>query len=499
MTYSEMIALLPEKDSPVETVGRGFFSVLTADADKKKLLEFLLAEKRYEQLFRLMYCGHLNANDSRANLGADYLAVTGENSTIHMRYFDRFVQLCDLYGIDTAKTLSFFTAAMSAGKTSMLRVWRAPSEQYIIKTVRNDYEKAWRYFRENDPDFRLTSVLLQVDKERTLHDLVQLAVYGKGVNKVALRSFLRGYKTEVCKLLFSMYASLKKTDHRVNAVRLLTLFKNDAEVTAFLRTIEETETAQSVRKLLAVHVSQKTAEVKTADRKQIVRFFYDAMVRGTAFTVQRFTDELIQPPFVEIAETLLFSVYESDRLQNIVVVETGKVHDIENLETILTSECTVKVLHPVELTSKTEFLKRLNVYQPFAQIRRKVYVPSEEDKQRGGCFGVAGTVSNVTDFTANMRKFGFRALGRDGDNACAQVGISRDGILCALHIAPIDFSDIASGSVQARCVRFYNEQDVIRLGGKRFIEGVTPLAPDRIEARAFSEFMYSIYELLGCQ
>ncbi len=93
MTYSEMIALLPEKDSPVETVGRGFFSVLTADADKKKLLEFLLAEKRYEQLFRLMYCGHLNANDSRANLGADYLAVTGENSTIHMRYFDRFVQL----------------------------------------------------------------------------------------------------------------------------------------------------------------------------------------------------------------------------------------------------------------------------------------------------------------------------------------------------------------------------------------------------------------------
>lgn len=497
MTYAQMISLLPDADSSVEVVGREFFSGCAAAEDKKKLLEFLLDDKRYGQLFRLIYCACINGNFDTKNIGADYVAVTGGKSTINTRYFSLFVQTAMDCGINESKFVPMLFLAATADKNDILYAWQTSSMRYLTGLARADYDKAWEYLRKNDAEFKLVSILLAVDRDRALRDLAELAVFGKGVNKVALRKFLRDHKDEVFDYVRPIYSTLKN-DNRVAAVRLLLLYKNADDVQSFLREIAETESSQSVRKLLGGRAVRNLSIGDNPDRRQVIKFFYDAMLFGTSFTSERFLREIIMPPFAEIADSLFFGVYRDGRLDNIIIVDEERVLDIENTPCIPPDDCEIRVLHPVELTNKTEFLKRLNIVQPFDQIKRKIYAPSDDDKRNNACFGISGTVAKAWDFKASMRKLGFRALG--GGASCEQVGIARSGILCVLNISRVDLADVSSnGTVHAQSVRFYAEKDVVRLGGKQFVESVAPLSPARIEPRVFSEFMHSVYELMGCQ
>lgn len=493
MTYAEMVATVPDKNSPVNQAARGFFSVHTDKGERAKFLTFLLRDARYEQLCKLMYCGNLNGNTNVQTFDGRTLSP---DAALHARYFDlyrRFAAECD---IAPETEVPLYAAAVKAKKNEVLRAWRPFAERALTEWASADYEAAWRYISASDPDFLLADILVRVDRERALDDLTDLAVSGKGVNKVALRRYLRKYPAEVFARVRPKYAALK-TDARVSAVRLLLLYKNDERVLEFLRELERTEKAQSAVKLLHAHVSARSP-LKGTDRKQIVQYFYDAMVYGTSVTGERFVQELIKPPFTEVAESLFYGVYEQDKLQNIVIVDRGRILDIENRDIELPPSCCIKVLHPVELTPKTEFLARLNITQPFTQIKRKVYRASQDDVHRGGCFGIAGTVVPVPAFVSRMRKCGFRALSRDGDNFCRQVGLARDGVLCVLNLSPVDLT-ADDGTVRAQCVRFYAEADVVRLGVQRYVEGVPSLSPAEIDARAFSEFMYSVYALMGCR
>lgn len=499
MTYEQMVSLLSDKNSSAEAVGRSFFSSQTETRDKKKLLEYLLDEKRYSQLIRLIYSGCINGNISMKKTSADYVAMTGGVSTIHTRYFSLFVQIALDCGIGESKFIPMFFSAAISDKKSELYIWKESSRWYLAKLAAVDYNKAWNYIKKNDPDFRLVYMLLDVDKERVLRDLIELAMFGKGVNKVAIRNFLRGYKSEVLAVVRPMYSGLKN-DGKIAAVRLLLLFKNDSEVGRFLGELAETEKSQSVRKLLAGKVSRGFDLGDKTDKRHITEFFYNAMITGVSFTPDDFMQRLILPPFAEIADSLFFGIYRDGALQNIIVVDAERVLNIENEPCIPPPDSEIKVLHASELTYKTEFLKRLNIVQPFEQIKRKVYLPSGSDNSNNACFGISGTVVSAGAFKISMRKIGFRALNKDNDGGCGQVGLCRNGVLCVVNIAPIDLATVdADYAVQAQCVRFYREKDVVRLGGKQFVEGVMPLTPGKMDSRMFSEFMYSAYELMGCK
>ena len=498
MTYAQMTALLPEQDSPAEAAGRGFFASSTSLSDRKKLLEFLLENARYEQLMHIVYCGHINGNIDMKNTGADYLAVTSGKSNLHTRYFSLFMQMIDACEIDKDLLLPMFFRAATAGKKDPLRVWRPSSERVLIRFARDDYDKVWAYLRTRDADFALFAVLMQADRELTLQRLMDLAVSGKGINKVALRKTLRAYKSEVLAYLRPLYATLK-TDERVNAVRLLKSMQNDAEAMHFLQQIAQTEPSRSVLALLHASEPKQKETAAAFDRKQIEKFFFEAMVRGTATSYEHFLHRFILPPFDTVADSLFYSVYADGLLQSIVIVEKGRVLDLENQPYDFPACSVVRVMHPVELNAKTEFIRRLNIEQPFDQIRRRVFLPSAEDKRRNGCFGIAGTVIELGAFRNGMRKYGFKALHRDSDGMCGEVGLRRGGILCVLRIAPIDFEGNRNGTVQAQQVRFYAERDVIRLGGQRYVDDIVPLSISSIDARTFSECMYSVYEVMGCK
>lgn len=494
-----MIALLPDENSSVDAAGRVFFSSQTSAEDRKQFLEYMLGNGRFEQICKLMYCGHLNGNIDMKNTSADYLAMTGENPTLNTRYFNLFLTLSSECGVGEDKLIPLLFQAVAADKRSALRGWKKSAERYLTELARADYDRAWAYLRKNDRDFRLISILLQADRERTLVDLVHLAVFGKGVNKVALRNILRGYMAEVYAFVRSEY-DIMKTNERMAAVRLLLLFKNDPEVAQFLYNIADTEKAESVRKLLVLGVKPGPGIAENPTRAQVSKYFYEMMVRGVVVSAERFLTELIVPPCAEIADSLFFSVYKNGVFDSIVIVDNGRVLDLENSPVSLDADCEIKVLHPVELTAKTDYLKRLNIVQPFEQVKRKVYVPSSLDKCSNCCSSIAGTIVKFGDFKTGMRKLGFRVLNRDRDGVCRQVGLNRNGILCVLDIAPVEFA-VANfeDPLLAYSVRFYAEKDVIRLGGQLFVEGVTPIDVARVDARVYSEFMYSVYELMGCQ
>lgn len=494
MTFSQMLALLPDGDASVEAIGREFFRSQTSAEDRKQLLEHLLREGRYIQLYRLICSGHLNGNGRVGNGGV----ASGQASTLNTRYFSLFVSTAVDCGIREEDFVALLFAAATAEKNNPLSAWKECSEQYLIKRAKVDYMRTWNYLRKNDPDFKLVSVLLSADRERALNNLIELAIFGKGINKVALRNMLRGYKAEVFTFIYPIYRTLKN-DNRLAAVRLLLLFKNDETVGAFLRELAETERSKSVLALLGGKKTSALKAPQNTDPKQIVKYFYDAMVLATSVPAEKFTGEWIVPPYSTVAETLFFGVYRGGTLADIVVVDKGKVLDIENSPYTFPEGSSVRVLHPAELTAKTQFLSRLNISQPFEQIKRKVFLPSAEDNRRVGCYGLLGRVTTAEDFILGMRKCGFKVLNRDSDGICKHVGISRNGILCVLTVAPIDLVTIGPDRpVQAQNVRFYAENSVIRLGGKQFVDGVAPIAPSEMEPRIFSEFMYSVYELMRC-
>ena len=499
MTYTQMIELLPNENSPVEPAGRGFFSAQTSASDRKRVLEFLLDECRYEQILKLIYCGHINGHVNMQNSSADYVAVTSGTTNINTRYFSLFMQLAENCGISEGRLVPFMYCAATAKKQSELRAWQVSAVRFLTKLAKADYDSAWKYLTVNDPDFKLASIMLSVDKERALKGLTELAVFGKGVNKVALRNFLRGYKHEVFEIVRPMYGSLKN-DGKVAATRLLLSFKNSSEVLDFLHELHGTEKSKSVLSLIESSMSASRKPKENDGKKVAENVLYDAMVHGTSVSCEKFRSEWLVAPYLKIAESLFFSVYENGFMRGIAIVDEGKVLDLDNRPYDIPNGCEIKVLHPVELNSSTEYLRRLDIEQPFNQIKRKAYFPSADDKRSNGCFGVSGTVLGAGKFKAGMKKYGFKPLNRNSDGFCSQVGLARDGILCVLGIAPLDFSAVSDDySVQAQGVRFYAEKDVIRLGGQRFVDGVAPFPVSKIDARAFSEFMYAVYELMGCQ
>lgn len=489
---NRMIEALSEENAPVKATGKIFFAAKTPRAEKKELLSFLIEKERYAQLYALFACANLNAR--RAN--AEPLAFKGEDVSLEGRYFYLFADCAKACGIGEEEIAAVAFASLRADKTDALSFWRSAATSYLKWFGYADYARAWACFCRFDPDFHYADILLEVDSHRTLDELLAAAIFGRGMRKTALRNILRGYKSEVYDYVRGIYSTLK-TDERVSAVRLLLPLKNDVVVGELLREIERKEKAARVLRLL--HTAEKEkGDCGDLTEEQATDYLYKAMVEGRAFSRDFFLKTLLFPPFTA-SERLFFSVYSGKMLTDIVMVDGGRVLNLQNEPIELTEDCTVRVLHPVELNAQTAYLKRLNIEQPFEQIRRRVFLPSDAARRANACMSVAGRLVTVRDFNKNRRKTGFKILSRDRDGMYSQVGLSREGILCAVSLAPVDTSVAPLDSfVQAQAVWFYDEKKVIRFGGKRFTDGIPALSVSEIPLRVFSEFMFAVYELMGC-
>lgn len=500
MTYEQLSALLPLPTTPAGEAGRAFFSTEVDSADKKKLVAFLLAEKRYTQLCELIYCGHI----TKQNKHLDYLSIIlGASSTLDTRYFGLFLDTMRELGVQESAYMPMLFAAADAPNGTSLRAWSSAIEMFLTRRAYEDYNGTAELLFRYDVKFRFMQVLIRVDRAKTVAALVERALYGKHIQKTHLRRFLRNYKTEVVAAAKAAFTD-GKVREREAAVRLLLLYKNDADASRFLREVASADTSVAIRRLLHNDAEGKQAKKKEPDAESAItgksstERFYDEMISGKTRTPAEFAALLNEPDNEAIASNLFFSVYKNGRLHDIVIVDKGAILNLQNEPTSVPDDCAIGVLHPIELGSKYEYLQRLQLYQPFKQVRRNVYVPDESDKAGNSCERIRGTVVSAGDLKSNMRLHGFKALNRDRDGIVTQIGLRRGDMLCVLDISPTDFRTTEQRLVTAGSVRFYAYADIIKLNGGLYVEGVPVLPIARMDGRTFSEFVYAVYEVLGC-
>ena len=134
--------------------------------------------------------------------------------------------------------------------------------------------------------------------EKDFERLLGMALYGKNINKAAVRDVLMDY-TEVADRLMSMYSGASAHD-RVAIVRLLCAFKNDGVVHEFLRETVARDKSKSVRE--AAQAGIKTARIKNA-----AAYLENAMAEGVAHTVTEWTELLSDPKLGEVADRIFFT------------------------------------------------------------------------------------------------------------------------------------------------------------------------------------------------
>ena len=180
-------------------------------------------------------------------------------------------------------------------------------------------------------------------------------------------------------------------------------------------------------------------------------------------------------------------------MSDIIIVEDGEIRDLDNNKRAL-SESEVAVSHPTEW-ERFGFLHGLDVVQPFAQVGREVFVPTDAEKSYNSCGRLKGRVMPAGDFKESLSKHGYKLLNKNRYDESDCAGKLRGDVMCVLEFDPTNFAEpdrlIAMGNV-----RFYRYADLIKLGGQIYTDGVKPFPVQLLSGILFSEFLRDVFEVI---
>lgn len=523
--------------SMLSEVGHQFF------ADKQRTNEqtaefitALLKEGAYENLAVVMSSGYINDGTTA------FLPNRKDKSRIADRYFQSFIELALQSGVDIELIYPMLFSAFESPKNSCLHSFVGGIDTYFTKMAYRDYDAAAEVIKKYDKKYRCLPILMEVDEARTLENVLNDLIYGKNANKTALRKYLLEKKVDIVPSLCKEYVK-SNVKAREGILRLLLLYKNEPRAALFLDEIEKNETSAVIRNLLHrdknVRTQQKikvkggggqayvcvndggidykiavgddlsleisptpfTDKVKKAaaefekELKTACGVFEKSMADNTRRPCEYFLKNVLGDSLMcAIASTLLFSVYKNNTLSDIVVVEKGEIHDLDNNARTL-EDVDVAVSHPLEWGNKFSYLKQLDVKQPFAQIRRDVYIPSETEKAYNFCSRLHGTIMEAGEFKASLKKGGFKILNKNkyGESNCA--AIIKGDVMCVLEFAATDFEN-PKRLISMGDIRFYKYADIIKLGGQMYTDGVMPCPVQSLPDIMFSEFLHDVFKML---
>lgn len=474
-------------EAALKEVGRALF---TGAFDTGAFITAMLDAEAYTALAEVMSCGFI----SKQYKDSDFVSSVSGDLTIGGRYFDLFMELCAEYGVPLSKILPVLFVDAPAG--SALKSWSKAIDVWLVKRAYANFGEVADWLAAYDTHTVRYDALLISDRAKTTDLLLDKLIHGKNVNKTRIRKFFLEHKIDVFPTLKATYDGADaKTREAV--VRVLLLYKNDARVSLFLDNVYELDKSVTVRRLFEKDRSAIERAAPLPGAKELQKTFYEAMVSGKSVSAAEFKRKLSDKDYAAVAGELFFSVYQGGTMTDIVIVDNGKILDLDNRPKELDGNLCVKVFHPVELTSKYAYLRQLNIEQPFEQIHRSVYVPTDEEKQYNTCRRLKGTIMRAAEFKKAVREGGFKVLNKNIDEETSQAGKVRGGILCVLDYLPVNLNQ-PGRTVTAGEIRFYDYKDVVKLNGQMYTDGV-PLYPiARLPERMFSEFIHNIYEVLGC-
>lgn len=388
---------------------------------------------------------------------------------INDEYFNFFLNACAHCGCGEFEYMALFLNAQYAKAGSALYSWDKSVDRYLDQVARADYELAAAYIDSFDKKYRKYSVLIALDKQRTVNRLLVMALYGKNVDKGALRDVLMDY-ADVAESLISLYRKVKAKE-RAAIVRVLMSYKNDVRVKQFINEVARFDSSASVRRVVLPIRAVKTKGGAAAHIERL-------MAEGCPLTYSEWRDLLADEQYRAVAEKIFFYREDDDGGMDILLYNDGEFIDTSDRPVTADDDECIFVLHTLDLPAKYD------IEQPFPQVNRPVYARMGGE----GNFSnrLSGTMIARKLFNANMRKLGFVLCAKRNDGEPTAVACRLGEYVVACEC---DFPD-CSPTVSCGRVWYYRDADVVRIKNNTYVCAATPLEIPSIDARAYSEMTY---------
>lgn len=397
-------------------------------------------------------------------------------------YFDMYVNACKRFGLDESEYIKVMLAAQYAKRDGAFYAWDKSVDRYIKRLAERDFDRAADYIDRFDPKFGKYSVLIKVDRKRAVDRLVGIALYGKNVDKSAVRGVLMDYD-EVSDTLISLYGRVNARE-RVAIVRLLLAYKNDGRVSEFLKNTVANDKSKSVRQAARSGMRAEKA-------KNVAAYVENLMAEGVALDLAQWKELFNDEKARNVADRIFFYALRGDGRISVLVYNDGRFLDSGDRPIVEDDALKIYVLHPLDVTADYAGILSAEINQPFLQIHRPIYHRLSGERYFSN--RLAGTMIARDEFYVNLKRFGFTFCAKrsadEADMAVCRIGDYVIGAEC----------DLPKCSDTASCGRivYYNASDVVKLKRNLYISAAESLDLRSVPRREFSELTYRAYRLFG--
>lgn len=400
------------------------------------------------------------------------------------QYFNMFLLACRDCGYGEAEYVKVLLAAQYAEKGSALNDWDKSVDRYITALARADFDRAAEYVEKHDKKYGKYGVLIEVDRDRALNRLLALALYGKKIDKAAVRDVLMDY-WEVADVLIAMYGKVSAHE-RVAVVRLLLAFKNDGRVKQFLTETVANDKSKSVR-------DAAFKSVRNVKNKNAAKRLETMMADGVGLKYSEWVALLTDVEYAAVADKVFFSMPTSEGHVRVLVYNDGQFLSSDDRPINPSDDDKIYVLHPLDIPAENANILKLQIEQPFLQINRPVF--SKVSGEMFSSMRLAGTMVARDRFAQNFKQLGFTYSDKRADDeptiAICKRGDYVIGIEC----------DLPESSYTTSCGKLYvyKAADVVKLKRKQYISTATPCDFSALPPRVYSELVYLAYKLFAAE
>ena len=162
--------------------------------------------------------------------------------------------------------------------------------------------------------------------------------------------------------------------------------------------------------------------MKTIVATQLVRL-EKTMCTARCWTSENWKKLFVSNPIMHrFAIGLVWGIYKEDKLEtSFRYLEDGSFNTVDDEEFTLPETAQIGLVHPIELSEKElaawkQQLKDYEVAQPFAQLERGIYRPTDEEKGTDCIERFSGKIKKSMDLASAMNKIGWNK-GQVGDGA----------------------------------------------------------------------------------
>ena len=244
----------------------------------------------------------------------------------------------------------------------------------------------------------------------------------------------------------------------------------------------------------------------TAMKKQMKSVVASQLIRleNTMRTARNWNSENWKKLFVanpimhRFAIGLIWGIYKDDKLEkSFRYLDDGSFTTVDDEELTVPEDAQIGLVHPIELCAEElsawkQQLKDYDIVQPFPQLDRSIFKPTDEEKNADSIERFKGRVITTIELAGAMERIGWRK-GTAGDGArideflCEDIFSRNNGIKTSLMNSGMcaEVYRNKDEEITIESLYFYRVSD-----GERIIM-------NELRDRYFSEIMYQLNKVFG--